>query len=186
VHALSLAVMAIISAGVRVAIAMPAAPGAAWFVPAAGPSPREIRSGTWRAMFVIAVAPVAVLSASLYTLLWSPAVAAAHLVTLVCAGALIIEVLLWNHDAMPHTEPWRPDRAAMGKRWPLYIGGFTAFAIGIGWMEAGALAYSLWFIPFVGTLVALALVARRSHVDRWLVTPRGDEDPAAAITLDLQ
>jgi hypothetical protein len=122
----------------------------------------------------------------LYGFFWGPLVAAAHVVTVACAGGLLIEMLLWNHDAMPHTEPWRPDRAAMGKRWPLYVGGFLGFAMGIGWLEAASLAYSLMFIPFVGSLVLLAVMARKSHRERWLVTPRDEEDPAAAITLNLQ
>jgi len=184
--ALSLANVAFIVAGLRIAVAIPSDVKSAWIVPVTHPRAVHVRSGTWRALFLIGVVPISVCSLFVYAALWEPAAAIAHALTILGSGAVLIEVLLWNHDGMPHAEPWRPDRAAMGKRWPLYAIGFVVFTSGLASLEWYAFRRPALFVVLAMLLLVAGAIARRSHTERWLVTPRGDEDPGAVVQLHLQ
>jgi hypothetical protein len=153
--AVSLAAMAILLAGVRIAVAMPADLPAAWLIRSADVNGAAARSGVWRATFVVGVAPVVLAFLPAYAWSWGAGVAVKHLAMLLIAGALATELLLWNHEGMPCSRPWRPEQLNLGRRWPLFALAFAAFSGGLGYVEAATMAHRPAF-AMLAAAIALA------------------------------
>jgi hypothetical protein len=184
--ALSLADMAFILAGLRVAAAMPADLKSAWMVPMVDASGRRLRSGLWRIMFLIGVTPVALMFVPGLARVWGPRVALQHMAVLVASGALLVESVLWKYERMPSCSPWRPDAANLGKRWPFFVGAFLAYSAGIATLEAVTLDRLFWFVALVAGLAALTAVVRLQHERRWEIALADDyDDVHAPAVLDL-
>lgn len=177
--ALSLANVAFLTCGIRIAASLPCDLGAAWIVPAVGPAPARMRSATWRVHMALGVLPIVILVGALHTWFWGPASAARHALVLIASGALLIEVLLWNYERMPGTNAWRPERLELGKRWPLYGIAFLLFSLGIAKVEALVLDTSVPFVLFVAGLIVLTAAVRVAHTRR-LVMPIADDDVVGA------
>ena len=184
--ALSLADLCFLIVGLRVAIALPADVRSNWMtVVMDAPAPR-LRSGVWRAMFAMAVVPFALICVPLCWWLWGPVVAGLHLLLLVAAGALLIELLLWKWAEMPCANLWRPDQAQLGKRWPLYMIAFLVFTAGLARIAMWLLETPVSFVVFIAILIGLTLVIRRSH-NRQVRLPFEEPDVVGAPTvLNLQ
>jgi hypothetical protein len=121
---LSYASLALVIAGVRIAISMPADLRAAWIVPIIDAPGRVLRSGLWRALYVACVAPIVVGFVCLHAWLWDWRMAAQHAIVMTAVGALLVELSLWHFDDLPHRRPWRPEHANLRMWWPAYLTGF--------------------------------------------------------------
>lgn len=177
--ALSLAVVALLACGIRIAASLPCDLGAAWIVPAVDPAPARMRAATWRVHMALGVLPIVVLFGLLHAWYWGLLSAAQHALVLVASGAFLIEILLWNHERMPGTNAWRPERLELDKRWPLYGIAFLLFSLGIASIETLVLDMPALFAVFLGALVALAAGVRVAH-QRRLVMPVADDEVVGA------
>ena len=71
-------------------------------------------------MLGAAVLPVIAVFTPVYWAIWGPMVAFEHGVLSFAAGLLVTEYLLGSVDSMPCASPWRPERANLRGRWPVY------------------------------------------------------------------
>jgi hypothetical protein len=161
--ALSYAAMLLVLVGLRVAISMPADLRAAWIVPMIDAPGRTLRSGLWRALFLMSVLPVTLSFAALHAWLWGPRVAIVHAGLMVALGALLVEAALWHLDDLPHRRPWRPEHANLRVWWPVYLAGFAVIT--------GTLPQLEWFVrdsavasgAIAGVCLLGALAVRAAH-----------------------
>jgi len=179
VLALSLADVAFLVAGLRVAASLPSDLKASWIIPMIDAPVTQLRSGLWRVLFATGVVPIAVLFAPLIAWFWGAQTAVGHTLVLLAGGALLIELLLWNHEQMPNAGPWRPERVQFGKRWPLYLLGFLLFSAGMAALE-GLVLGEVWRIASLVGFLILATVGIRLAHERRQVIPEDDLDNLGA------
>jgi hypothetical protein len=174
VLAASLADLALLMAGLRVAAAVPADLPAGWIVHSAHPAPAAARSGLWRALYVLGVTPVLLAFGPPIWWSWGAVAALRHAAVVAAAGALLVEGLLWNHRGMPCVAPWRPENAKPGKRWPLYLAAFVAFSAGLARIETLVAGRPELLGLLILTLGAAAGIIRILHRR---TTPWPDAEP---------
>ncbi|MEO7192619.1 MAG: hypothetical protein ABI051_16325 [Vicinamibacterales bacterium] len=182
---LSLADLAFLVTGLRVAAAMPSDLKASWIIPMIEARGTRLRSGVWRALFALGVVPIVVLFAPLLAWFWGGMVAISHSMVLLATGALLVEVLLWNAEQMPNASPWRPERLQLGKRWPLYLLGFILFSTGIAGIEALVFGRPVLVVGLVALLVMLIVAVRVAHRRRLIVPEDDPEDVGAPAVLRI-
>ena len=171
---LSFVALALLLTGLRIAAAIPSDLKASWIVPAIGSDGRRLRSGLWRMLYVFGVLPVTAMFAAVIGWFFGSSFAAGHAVILLTGGALCVELLLWDHEQMPHVSPWRPERLELGKRWPLYVFVVLFGSILLASVENLLLGRAVPMAAFAGLLIAAGVTIRIAH-HRRLVIPRDDE-----------
>jgi hypothetical protein len=185
--ALPVQTMLILLVGLRIAIALPANLQAGWVLGGIGAPAPPLRAGVWRAMFLVAVAPVTFATAPFYAAAWGATIAAAHALLCLVVGAVLIEALLWGVDQMPCARPWRPEHANLRKWWPAYIAGFFAIAAGLPALEVFCLSNGPHFTGLVFGLAAIGLTLRLTHRRRRIMPEDADLDepvPVQILNLD--
>jgi hypothetical protein len=130
-------------------------------------------------MFAVGVVPVVIVCAPAYAWRWGIGFAMAHSFVLFASGAFLLELLLWNYEQMPCARPWRPERANLGKRWPLYLAGFVAFSTWIPAVEVRLVQRPSLMAAFIALIALAALAVRIAHRRR-LVLPPDDFDALGA------
>ncbi len=160
---LSYAGLALVVVGARIAIAMPADLRAAWMVPVIDAPVHVLRSGVWRAMYVLSVVPLAGAFAALHVWLWDAQVAASHAVVMAAVGALLVELSLWHFDGLPHCRPWRPEHANLRLWWPAYVVGFVVLTRALPALEWAAHDSLTGTAAIASTALAGAVILRILH-----------------------
>ena len=170
---LSYASLALVIAGVRIAISMPADLRAAWIVPIIDAPGRVLRSGLWRALYVACVAPIVVGFVCLHAWLWDWRMAAQHAIVMTAVGALLVELSLWHFDDLPHRRPWRPEHASLRVWWPAYLAGFVVLTHALPQLEWAARDTRAGTGTIAIAILAAAACLRFFH-DRPYPTPSFD------------
>jgi hypothetical protein len=129
--ALSMTLMVVWLAALRVAFSLPADLKAAWLFDLRRPDPPAIRSVVERLLLAVGVLPAALGGAVLVSH-WNLPDALTHAELSVAFGWFVVEILMGPAGTVPGTQPWRPERAKLRARWPLYLAAFI-------WIEQGFL-----------------------------------------------
>ena len=186
--ALPLSTIVFLLVALRIAAALPAELPAAWIFHVTAPSVTRTRTGLRRVMLGAAVLPVIAVFTPVYWAIWGPMVAFEHGVLSFAAGLLVTEYLLGSVDSMPCASPWRPERANLRGRWPVYTIGFFVLA--------GTTRYSLtsWEMGSAGTVAGFVVLVVALLVPafwlRWTasrrpIIPPDDEMPYGIVQLNL-
>jgi hypothetical protein len=149
---------------------------------------RAALNGTRTAMRWLGVAPLFVVLAPAYFVLWRPGVAAAHLLFSATISVLLIEVLVMEFRKIPFTCSYPPGKANVHMRWVAYWTAFLGYAFAMANLES-------WMVKRPGRLAPFYLIAVmlfggfawwRRRVDSLGVTLVFDDaaDPAV-LTLGL-
>jgi hypothetical protein len=181
--ALSMGLMCVWLAAVRIAFSLPADLKAAWIFDVRRPEPLAVRAVTERLLLIVGVGPWVVVSALLVSH-WGPGFSTPHAILTAAVGWLVAEVLLGPAGTIPGTQPWRPERAKLRARWPLYLAAFI-------WTSQGfplpspvhnravypepALLSSPWAVVITVTVIVVAAFAIR-HRGRVLALAQALEE----------
>ena len=120
-------------------------------------------AGARAALWMLGVAPVALVTCPIYLVLWGPGLAFGHtLFWLLMAGGLT-ELLLCRFHKVPFACSYVPGRANVKLLWPLYALALTAYAFWTARLEIWLLARPLWWGVACATLAAglIAVIAYR-------------------------
>jgi hypothetical protein len=172
-------------AGLRVVAALPGDVRANWIFSAIQPDAAHTKAGTWRAMVALGVLPPVLVWLAIASVRWSMAIALAHAALSAAVGGLIVEVLLVRADGPPCGTVWRPERARLRKRWPLYLLAFLVITQGVPQLSLALAGHP----PLVLTLMCglLVVAAALRIVQRWMPTVHEEEDePLATQVLNLE
>jgi hypothetical protein len=129
--AIPLVFMLLALAGLRVVAALPGDVRANWIFTAIQPSAAHTKAGTWRVMLVLGVLPPVLIWLAIASVLWGFPIAITHATLSASVGVLTVEVLLMRADGPPCGKVWRPERARLRKRWPLYLLAFLVVTQGV-------------------------------------------------------
>lgn len=114
--------------GQRVMFALPTELGAGWiFRMTEADDKRNYATGVRKALLVLGVAPVALVTLPLYAALWGLLLAVAHTAFWCLMAAILSEAVLWMFCAVPFTRPYVPGRANFKLMWPLYLLAMTSY-----------------------------------------------------------
>ncbi|MEO7190857.1 MAG: ADOP family duplicated permease [Vicinamibacterales bacterium] len=195
VLAIPLSALVFLLVGFRLAIAIPVEAACAWVFEVRHPTRSEVRQAVWRTMVFLVVLPVILLSTTAYWRWWGTAFALTHAAFLSSIAALMLEVLLWRFDGVPCAQPWRPERAQLGRLWPAYVAGFVAFTSGAAVVELILATLLLapgsmgplvgprviyYLVPtFIGMVLGIAALVRRAAASK---EPGPDEGNLEILT----
>jgi hypothetical protein len=186
--ALPLSTMVFLLVGIRIAAALPGDLGAAWIFDAASPALARTRTGLRRVMVTVGVVPIVLLFTPVYWSIWGATVAVEHALLSVAAGLLVTEYLVGTLDTMPGATPWRPERANLRVRWPLYLTAFLLLAgttsCSLTSWEVGSAGTPGGFVILLAVLIGLAVFLRWRAARRPIVPP-DDEMPLGIVRLNL-
>jgi hypothetical protein len=187
--ALPLSTMVFLLVALRIAAALPGDLRAAWIFDAAPPALAATRRGVRRVMLGTVVVPVVLLFTPLYWSIWGPRVAMQHAALSFAAGLLVTEWLVGSLDAMPGTVPWRPQRANLRARWPVYLIAFLVIAgatpVSLTSWEMGSAGTPAGFAVLLAALTISGLWVRW-RASRRPVVPADDEFPLGIVQLNLE
>jgi hypothetical protein len=178
----------------RVAASLPADLKASWLFEIQRPRPEDVRAVIERVFLIIGVAPFVLLAVPVVWTLWGADVALLHAVFTCAIGTLLVEMLLNRGGDVPGTQPWRPERARLRARWPIYLVGFLWLANGLpfslrpGWeLETLLIAAPVARLVFLGLLAGIAFAIRWRAIQRLRTEPTEDPDVPedAAVTVRL-
>ena len=140
-------------------------------------------TGARAALWMLGVAPVALVTTPLYLALWGPGLAFGHTVFWLLMAGGLAELLLCRFHKVPFACTYVPGKANVKLLWPLYALALTAYASWTAQLELWLLARPLWWGVACGALLAglaTAIVWRR----RTLAPPLTYEetvDPAVQV-----
>jgi len=160
---LSYATLVLVLLGLRIAISMPADLRASWIVPMTDTPGRLLRSGLWRALFVLSVVPVTLSFAALHASLWGVRVSLLHAGVMAAVGCLLVEIALWHFDDLPCRRPWRPEHANLRVWWPAYLAGFLIVTGTIPRLEQTAGGSLGGHLAMAAACVLVAVIVRIAH-----------------------
>ncbi len=162
--------------GLRLSAVYPASTEANWvFRLTEAPGSSDYAAGVRWAALRTAVLPLLVLLAAPYSVLWGPAVAAAHLGLGLAVALVTVEWLFLSFPKIPFTCTYLPGKANLRVTWPKYAAIFLVYC---GLVPRLA----VWLVPRPVALLAtlgLLLLAWR-----WLVRARGREARAGRLVFD--
>ena len=165
----TVAVMCITVVGTRVVFSMPISLRANWIFRVTQVSgAREYMAAIRRPLFVLAVAPVWILSAALLFSIWPWQLAADHLVVLGLLGAIVAYVCLAAFRKIPFTCSYLPGKSYLHMAF-LTATGLMLFIVRGVVFESAALRDRSSYTAMVTVLIVAALVAR------WWAVSRGNE-----------
>jgi hypothetical protein len=181
-------------AALRVAFSLPADLKAAWIFDVRRPGPAAIRAVVERLMLLLGVVPFAIGAGALVSH-WDFATAATHALITAALGWLVTEILMGPAGTIPGSQPWRPERAKLRARWPLYLIGFI-------WVDQGfplpSAVHNRAFYPEqamlhspTATVIVLAAIGvvtwilRRWGLARAAQTPIEEETESMLVTVRL-
>jgi hypothetical protein len=176
--------MFLVAAGVRVALSLPADPGARWIF-ATVPSPALAgRAAARRVMWTLAVVPGTLATAAIAAALWSPLDGALAGAAVALTGLALTDLHLWGFVGVPCARLLAPGSAQLQARWPWYLGGLYLVAVLLP--QSLALARSGPGLAWLtAALLAAALLTRRGSDRAAQVNAISDEDETQLLLLDL-
>jgi hypothetical protein len=162
--------------GLRLSAVYPAAADASWTfrLTEAEGSTDYAKGVRWAALRTV-VLPLLVLMAGPYTVLWGPAIAAAHLGMALAVALVTVEWLFLAFPKIPFTCTYLPGKANLRVTWPKYAAIFFVYCGLVPRLAA-------WLLPrpaaYVGAL-GLLLIAWL-----WLLRVRGRQARAGRLVFD--
>ena len=116
-------------------------------------------TGARTALWMLGVAPVALVTCPIYLALWGPRLAFAHTVFWVLMAGLLAELLLFRFRKVPFACSYVPGKANVKLLWPLYALALTAYASWTARFELWLLGSPLRWSVACGTLLACLVAA---------------------------
>jgi hypothetical protein len=160
--AVPLVMMFFIALGLRAAFRIPTDLDANWTFRAIPPTTDQAASGARMAMLILAVAPIALLTAL------SAVLAGWPLQSVILVGAFdfvmglaLTECLLLGWAIVPFACAHEPDQAAMRSRWLIYLIPLNVFGFRAAAFQADALTSLGGSMVFIAIVLAITLVVRR-------------------------
>ena len=111
-------------------------------------------TGARAALWMLGVAPVALVTTPLYLAFWGPGLALGHTVFWLLMAGGLAELLLCGFHKVPFACSYVPGKANVKLLWPLYALALTAYASWTAQLELWLLARPLWWGVACGTLLA--------------------------------
>jgi hypothetical protein len=178
-----------IGIGLRAAFYVPGELPASWtFQVNAPPQTNAFWSGT-RAAAIGFLLPLALAADALIVPLIGVRTAAWHAVVVVPVAILLAETIALSVTFVPFTRPYEPGHAKLRTRWPLYLCGLFAFAIGPARAAMYAAGNPAALVHLAGWILAAAVVLelagwRRARV--WRIDPAEEfRDESGIAVLDI-
>jgi hypothetical protein len=145
-----------ILSGMRYIFTLPAELPANWiFRSTESDQRRQALNGSRRAMMYFCIAPLFIALSPFYFLLWSPAVALAHLAFSVVVSILLVEALLFDFWKLPFTCSYSPGSANITVLWAVYWFAFTTFAYSMASLESWMVGHSLRMVSFYASAAGI-------------------------------
>jgi hypothetical protein len=176
--------------GMRAAFFVPSEIAAAWTFRSNAPAHTPAYGRGVCAAIVAFIAPAAIVLA---TIVLAPtrdiALMSRHAMVVLLLVAALAEVLTLTVDFVPFTRPYRPGRAKLRTRWPLYVIGAYGCSYGLAqlelWTWSQPQAFPVFALCVVGAIAGCEVAGRRRAV-KWSVEA-GDEldDDDSAVVLGL-
>ena len=178
---LPIAMMMFLVAGLRVAASLPADVRAAWVFEVHDVSRRHARQAVERTLFVLGVAPPLLIFTPVLWYLWGGEIAVIHALVILGLGVTLIELLIWQCEAMPCGQRWAPVRGDLGRRWPIYFALFLLVVVGVPQLEMVLLPHRTAAISFSCLLLATAALMRHRSATHAIVPSYDEVDPVAGV-----
>ena len=116
-------------------------------------------NGARTALWMLGVAPVALVTTPIYLALWGPGLAFAHTVFWVLMAGALTELLLCRFRRVPFACTYVPGKANVKLLWPLYALALTAYASWTARLELWLLGRPLWWSVACLTMLACLIAA---------------------------
>jgi hypothetical protein len=180
----SLAAIALLVAGFRVAASLPSELPPRWVFAVHGVSDKASRAATARVAFALGVVLPTAISAIALGKWWGPLVLP-HAALCLSTGLLTVELAFSRFDGMPCARPLNAEGANLRAWWPAYLGGFVFVSSGLPWIELHFRQNPPAMWAFVVSPLAAAAVWRVAS--RFITRePPADEDDLPHVqVLDL-
>ena len=136
-------------------------------------------------MFVMVVLPISTVASAFCGWMWGWPVAAAHELLCLGFGVAMVEALLWGFEAMPCSQPWRPEHANLRKWWPAYLALFLFVSAILPRLERMALNSAGEISLLAGSFVLTALILRITHRRRRIMPGLDLDEPQHVQILNL-
>ena len=168
--------------GLRVSFSIPMELPANWLFRLAGPfGGRAYLAASRKTLLWFALAPVAVLSAAIYPLVWPWPKAAGHVAFLTVFGLLIIELALTGFDKIPFTCSYLPGKANLKIMFGVYWGLLIIVSEVVTAIEIDALRHGFGRLMAVTLAAWLAAAGRARRVRSRVSSLRFEEQPEPAV-----
>ena len=142
-------------------------------------------TGARIALWMLGVAPVALVTCPIYLVLWGPGLAFAHTVFWVLMAGVLTELLLFRFHKVPFACSYVPGKANVKLLWPLYALALTAYASWTArlelWMLGSPLRWSIACGTLLGCLVAAIACRRRALASASPLQYEEAVDPAVQV-----
>ena len=122
-------------------------------------------NGARKAMLLLVVMPIALMTFPMYWVLWDLRLAGAHTMFWLLLAALLTELLLVRFHKVPFACSYVPGKANVKLLWPVYLLAMTTYAYSSVRIEVWLLAdLGRWFVACTGIIACLgALAIYRRH-----------------------
>ena len=120
-------------------------------------------TGARAALWMLGIAPVALVTTPPYLALWGPGLALGHTAFWLLMAAGLTELLLCRFQKVPFACSYVPGRANVKLLWPLYALALTAYASWTARLELWLLARPVWWGIACGAMLACLIVIVRSR-----------------------
>lgn len=161
VFAVQTAFVALLVAGVRHAVRVPADLGANWTFQMTWPEDeRGYLTGLKRAALVVVALPVVALLAPLHALALGPSLALAHIGCGILLALVLLEIAFLGYRHVPFASSYVPSGNAIGRS-PLYLVAFLVATYAFAWLERLALASASGML-ILGICMTLLLAGLRA------------------------
>ena len=115
-------------------------------------------TGARAALWMLGVAPVALVTTPLYLALWGPGLALGHTAFWLLMAGMLTELLLCQFHKVPFACSYVPGKANVKLLWPLYALALTAYASWTARLELWLLGSPLWWTVACVTLLACLVI----------------------------
>ena len=149
--------------GLRVLFAVPTDVEANWiFQMTESRDRRTYLDGVYKAMLLIGLAPIAVVTFPMYAILWGLALALAHAVFWLLVVGLLTELLLVRLNKLPFTCSYMPGKSNITLLGPAYLGAMMIYVSSIPRIEMEVIAG-----PVSWTMTGACLAAMLAALSMW-------------------
>jgi hypothetical protein len=138
--------------------------------------------GVRAALLLVVVAPIALASGVIGTVLWGARIGLLHATFTGALGVLLADIALIGFRKIPFACTHYPGRSRARTMWPFYLMGLSVYAYTLAGLEAEILTRPVWFVIVLGC-VAVVVAGLNYLRRRDLQPPPGftfeEEDPDA-------
>jgi hypothetical protein len=157
-----LAIVFFLLSGLAFVFGVPAELSANWIFQVAGEFAGGAAQPAARRLMLIFLAPVMIVTASVYSALWGLGIGIGHTAFLLAASLLLVEVLLVGYHKIPFACSYAAGKNNVGLVLATYFLAFFCFATGLAHLEHWALeSKSSRLVALIGLAVASLLGLRR-------------------------